>query len=433
MAEQQQAAHSSGEIGRVKTSRLSRMSDDNPLLRHPNSVITYNKMVREDAQISSIIRAITLPILRTTWRLDPAGADEDITRMVAEDLRLPVIGQTSDGESRGRVSWQEHLQYALQMLIFGHAYFEKVYEAREDGRTHLRKLAVRPQETIARVNVALDGGLESITQKAFYDGQEHVSEIDIPVERLLAYVYEDRTKSWLGESVLRPAFTPWVYKNDIIEIERIAIERTGVGLPVYTSSEDDDQEDIDFGQDLVESLRAGQTSGASIRHNAKLEVRGVSGQVYPAGEAIQRYNAEIAKAVLAHALNLDGKGGSYALADIQMGLFIQSLQTIATHIAEVATHYLIEEMVFFYTGERDAKAPKLVFDEIGMKSALTSSQVAELVNAGVILTDSTLDEHMRRQGGLPPKQAVEDWAEERAKRNEILGTQEEQSPGGENA
>ena len=412
-----------GELGRTRNKNFNANNLINlGMLAYPNNLSVYEKMATEDAQVASILRAVMLPITSTTWRIDPAGADQEVVDMVSQDLRLPIIGETASVESRGRVSWEEHLHHALQMLVYGHSYFEKVFEVREeDDRVHLRKIALRPQQTISKINVALDGGLESITQKAFFDGDKNLEEVEIPVERLLAYVHNDTKKDWIGQSVLRPAFTPWMYKQEELEVERIAIERTGMGIPVYKSSEDDDQDDIDFGQDLVESLRAGDTSGASIRNNSSLEIRGVSGQVYPAGEAIQRHNAEIAKSVLAHALNLDGKGGSYALADIQMGLFIQSLQTIASQIADIATHYLVEDMVYFYTGDKEAKSPKIVFDEIGMQSAFSSSQIAELVNAGVIFTDSALEEHLRRQGGLPEKQDVKDWAKEREERNKVLG------------
>lgn len=423
-----------GEIGRVRqSSRTVRFGGYSPLLQHPTSIATYTEMFNEDAQVASIVRAVMLPILSTTWRLDPAGASDDVVEMVSQDLRLPIIGATPSGEYRGRVSWQEHLELALFSLVYGHAYFEKVYEVREeDHRVHLRKLATRPQETISRITVDLDGGLRSITQKSYYDGDTQLEEVEIPVDRLLAYTHQDRKRDWIGQSMLAPAFKPWMYKLEELEIERIAIERTGVGLPVYTSSEDDDEEDIQWGQDLVESLRSGDTSGASIRNNSHLDIKGVSGQVYPAGDAIARHNAEIAKSMLAHVLNLDGKGGSYALAEVQMGTFIQQLHSIAAKIADVATHYLVEEMVRYYTGDTNAKAPRIVFDDIEMKRSYTSSQIAELVNAKVIYTDSTLEEHVRRQGGLPEKQSIEERAEEKQARIDLLGeTQEGDTTAGE--
>lgn len=411
-----------GEMGVVKTSSFRSFLEDNKILQHPHNIGVYSKMTREDAQVNSIIRAMMLPIQRATWRIDPAGADDDVVQMVSEDLRLPIVGQTSHEESRGRVSWREHLPHALQMLVYGHAYFEKVFEVREDGTTHLRKIAVRPQETIQKVNVEVDGGLKSIVQRSYVDGNKYHGAIEIPVERLLAYVYDDRRRDWLGQSVLRPAYLPWMYKLQEQEVESLVIERNGMGIPVYTASPDADDDEIAFGQELVESLRSGSASGASINYAADLSIKGVSGQIYSASEAINRHNGEIAKAVLAHALNLDGRGGSYALAETQMGLFIQSLETIASQIADTATHYLIEDMVYYYTGDKDAKAPKLVFDEIGMQTTLSANDLSILANSGVIFTDKVLDEHVRRQGGLPPRQDVEEWAADVAKREEVIKT-----------
>jgi hypothetical protein len=51
-------------------------------------------MGREDAQVTSVLNALWLPIERADWRLDPNGAPDEVVALVSEDLRLPVLGDS---------------------------------------------------------------------------------------------------------------------------------------------------------------------------------------------------------------------------------------------------------------------------------------------------------------------------------------------------
>ncbi|GFK19208.1 phage portal protein family protein [Corynebacterium glutamicum] len=419
----------SGERGYARPQRRSVIREDNPDLIHPRSVRTFAKMAREDAQAKSVIKAVTLPIERTTWRIAPNGADPAVARMVAEDLNLPMIGDVAaDQKSNlGKVAWQEHLPWALKMLVYGHAFFEKVYTDGSDGPQRLRKLAPRLQDTIKKIDVAYDGGLESITQKATTDRNgRFYPEVELEVSRLLAYVNEPEDMSWVGTSLLRPAYKHWIKKDDLLELEAIVLERNGMGVPTYESYSDSDQDDIDRGQEMVEGLRAGDTAGASIKKGSSLSIEGVKGQLVSPREAIVYHDSQIARSALAHALNLEGKGGSYALAEVQMDLFIQYLQAIAERIATIANKYLVEDMVEKFTGERVGPFPLITFDPVGSKKELTAEALASLVRDGVILPDKDLEEEIRRRYNLPPKRPLE---EALAEKNSERGNNEETNPG----
>ena len=397
------------ESGNAISPKWSPLVEDNWDLRWPRSVETYAKMAREDSQVKSVLKAVTLPILRTPCRVNPNGADPEVVRMVAEDLRLPVMGDSQADPtpvSGGRVAWRDHLVWALKMLTYGHSFFEVVYSDGLDGPQRLRKLAPRLQDTIARISVDRDGGLRSITQKATSIDGRSIPEVEIPVARLLAYVHEPETFDWLGTSVLRPAFKHWRLKDELLRLEQVVLERNGMGVPVYNSYSDVDQADIDRGQELVEGLRFGEDAGASLPAGSKLQVLGVTGQIVSPREAINYHDAQIARTALAHALNLEGKGGSYALAEVQMEMFIQSLQTIAEQVASTANHYLVEDMVEKFTGARRGPFPQIQFDTIDTRKALTPDGLAALKNAGIIFPDPTLEEHVRRYYELPPKAPI---------------------------
>ena len=111
----------------------------------------------------------------------------------------------------------------------------------------------------------------------------------------------------------------------------------------------------------------------------------------------------IAKAVLAHFLNLDGGGGSYALASTQSDLFIQSLQTIADWIADTATQHIVEDLVEMAFPGYDGVCPRIVVDPIASKKELSAQDIASLAANGVLQMDKDLEEHIRRTYSLPAK------------------------------
>lgn len=382
--------------------------EETPELRWPLSVEIYDRMRRQDAQVMSVLRAVSLPIRRTIWRLDPAGAKMRVTRLIADDLGLPILGQAPKPlpRTRDRFSWSEHLRLALLMLPFGHSYFEQVYRI-ENGLARLRKLGFRPQRTISRIEVAADGGLKWIEQPSIGTA----TEIKIPVSQVVAYVNDREGGNWLGQSLLRPAYKFWLLKDRALRTQSQTIARNGLGVPVYTASPQPDtvtgdertrrqQEEIDAGSLLAESFRAGDNSGAAIPFEAKLELRGVQGTLPDADPVIRYYDEQIARAVLAHFLNLGTETGSWALGSTFEEFFTLGLQTIAMQIADTASDHIVEDLVDLNFGP-DEPAPRVVFDEIGSRHAATAQAVQQLVAAGVIRPDDQLERSQRTTYGLP--------------------------------
>jgi len=382
--------------------------EETPELRWPLNVSVYDKMRRQDAQVISVIRAVTLPILRTPWRVDPNGADPQVVDLVADDLGLPVVGQGPRPvlRTRDRFSWQHHLRLALLMETFGHAFFEQVYRI-EGDRARLRKLAYRPPTTLSAINVAADGGLVSIEQ--------HMGKKPITVDRLVAYVNEREGGGWLGQSFLRPAYKFWLLKDRLLRIGAQTIDRNGLGVPIYTASELHDtvrgndrivreQEEIAKGLELARKFRSGEHAGAAIPHGATLRLAGVDGKLPDPMPVIKYYDEQIARAVLAHFLNLGGdqSTGSYALGDTFADFFVSSLQATAMDVADTTTAHVVEDLVDVNWGEQEP-APKLVWDEIGSHQAATSNAIKELVDSGALTPDQGLETFLRERYGLPQK------------------------------
>lgn len=370
-------------------------------LRWPQSIRVFARMVREDTQIKSLLSAVKLPIRRTTWRINPNGARDEVVRLVAEDLRLPILGDdgtTPLGQTGGHASFQAHLPWALRQLDYGHAFFEVIYRE-HDGRDRLHKLAYRPPSTISKIHVERDGGLAGIEQHA---GPGDKGPVRIPVEHLVAYIHDPEDMSWRGTSVLRAAYKNWVLRDRQLRLEDRVLDRNGMGVPLYTAATNDPVE-VKRGEEIARKLRSGASSGGSVPFGAKLDLKGVSGQLVSPRESIVYHDSQMARSVLAHFLNLEGKGGSYALAEVQAHTFVQSLQTIAEDIQDTFNRFVIEPLVNTAFDTDAGPYPVLTFDPIGSVNDLPLATLAVLVNAGVILPDRDLEEEVRRRGNLPPK------------------------------
>lgn len=375
-----------------------------PELRWPLCVEVYDAMRKQDAQVGSVLRAVTHPVRSTGWRVDPNGARREVVEHVARDLGLPIMGRedVASGRTKDRFSWPTHLRHALLMLPFGHMYFEQVYRIDEaTGLAHLRKLGPRMPRSIVSFDVARDGGLNGIEQRG---GTNARGTIYLPVSRLVAYVHEREGGNWAGTSLLRTAYKNWLLKDRLLRTQTMSIDRNGMGVPIYTgdSGANDPEADLAAGEAIATSVRAGDNSGAAIPAGAKLDLMGVTGKVPDAMQPIEYHDQQIARAVLAHFLNLGTQTGSWALGTTFADFFTQSLHAVAQDVAEVTTAHVVEDLVDINYGP-DEPAPRVTFDDIGSNATGLAMAIKTLVDAGVLTPDEGLEAHLRLGLGLPTK------------------------------
>lgn len=395
------------------------LDETNPDLQWPRSLDVYDRMRREDSQVGSVIRAVTLPIRRATWSIDPAGARPEVVGLVASSLGLPIKGQdvVAPVRSRGSFSWDEHLRLALLELVHGHSVFEQVYRADGD-RFRLHKLAWRPPRTISKFDVARDGGLVAIEQRSAGTG----GAVRIPVDRLVVYVNDREGANWTGQSLLRQAYKNWLLKDRILRVQALVSDRNGLGVPVYEGApapekatleaiEQWHRSERDAGLKLAKSFRAGESAGASIPSGAKLTLQGVNGTLPNTDEPIRYHDEQIARAVLAHFLNLGTETGSWALGSTFANFFTDSLNAVAGHIADVTQQHVIEDLVTVNWGP-DELAPRLVPAQIGDEQTATAEAIKVLADAGALTPDAPLEDYMRARYRLPLRTEHEPQAEE---------------------
>lgn len=370
-----------------------------PELQWPQSIQVFDRMRRQDAQVSSVLRAVTSPILRTAWSVDGTGCSDEVTAFVAANLGLPVKGAESEGDNqaplrgRDRFSWNQHLRGGLLMLPFGHSYFEQVYRYDTQGRARIRKLAPRLPHTISQVNVARDGGLVAIEQysagSAAWIGRSSANAI--PVNRLVAYVLEREGGNWLGISVLRSAYKNWLLKDKALRTWSGSIDRNGMGVPYYTAGKG--EKDLGPGRKIATSARAGDNSGAAGPEGSTFDFKGVDGQLPDIAVFVRYQDEQIARAVLAHFLNLGTQTGSWALGSTFADFFTLSLQAVADDFRETCTSHVVEDLVDINFG-RDEPAPQIAFDEIGSRGGM-QDELTLLRQAAGLEDDDDLTKFLR--------------------------------------
>jgi hypothetical protein len=380
--------------------------DPTPELQWPHSVIVYDTMLKQDAQIRSVVRGVTMPVQQVRRRLLQRNASDEVVNFVAQNIGLPIVGQTDEPppvpRERDRFSIGQHIEWALRSTVFGHMFFEQVYRL-EGDRAYLRKLAPRWPKTLSAINVAADGGLVSVEQRGLAGpGRKAIEPVEIPVSRLVAYSYEREGGSWQGNSLLRPAYKHWILKDQGLRVWADTIQRNGMGVPHYTAGED--EVSLEAGTKLAQSYRSGATAGGSGPHGSRMELLGVQGAL-PNIDAFVRYQDElIARAVLAHFMNLGQTQGtgSFALGSSFIDFFIMSLEGLASFVDSTFTQHVIEDLVDLNFGPEEP-APEMVHDPIGQNPSSIVTAVQTLIAAGAIFPDPALDAFVRQVVGLPPK------------------------------
>ncbi len=386
--------------------------DDHELpaeLRWPTSVRTYRRM-RLDAQVQSLLKATWMPILRTPWRLDGSGCRREVAEHCSRNLGLPLVGQDDTPRptrTRGRFSWAQYLRHVMLADVYGHSGFNQVYRIDDQtGLAHIRKLLWIPPWTISDIKVAADGGLVEVRQDL--PGTQPV-----PVSELVWHTNEREGANWLGLSLLRSAFKPWLLKDRLARVGVLSIERNGMGVVVYTAPERDPMSDPDGskstadiaeGLKIATSVRSGESAGASLAHTAKLELQGVSGTLPDATVLIRYLDEQMARAFLGHFLNLGTETGSWALGSTFADFFTLSLQAKGEEIADTTTQHVVEDLVDVNWGP-DEPAPRVVFDEIGSQSPVTAEALKLLRDAGLLDEDDVLKQFLRVKYRLPKRPA----------------------------
>lgn len=383
-----------------------------PELRWPTSVFTYAQM-QHDPQLAAILKAYAYPIVRAGWHLDPMGARPEVVTFVADDLGITVKGdERSPSGARVRgVRWAEHLRAVLpSLLIYGYSAFEQEAPIGPDGKAHLTALHERSQSTFSEIRADRNGQLEGAYQyNAPRDAQGHA--IPIPATQLQWYAHERRGSAWQGNSLLRPAYGPWLLKREMLRVLAISSRRHGAGVPTMEAlpGTTPGPGQMEAAQRQASAVRAGDTAGMSVPPGFRFALTGLTGSVPDTLGYVRYLDQQMTRMALAGIVDLgDTQRGSRALGEVFVDLMLLALQEVADQVAADVTAQTVARIVEWNWGITEP-VPAVVCEDVGAIHETTAESLALLLNAGALSTDPALEEYIRSTWKLPVRDPSTPW------------------------
>lgn len=382
-----------------------------PELRWPGSVNAYTQM-RTDSQLSGLMRAMTYPIRRYKFMIDPNGARPEIVQGIADDMNLDIAGQEprARGRRKGRFSFGDYRQHALLALIYGHMPFEqlgKVVTISDggDGLWHLRKLDPRMPETIWQINVADDGGLISIKQNiakwsgGLTTGVGLGSSPEIPVDRLVWFAWEKEGANWVGRSMFRDCYKNWLVKDRLIRVDAINHERAG-GIHIAKAPQGASPAEIQRLNEMAQSAIVAEGGGGAVPYGAEYDIKKVGGGT-DVIQSIKYHDESMARLFLHMFIQLgQTETGSRALGQSFIEYAFIAQKTVAEWFIDVTNEHVIEDWVDWNYGEEE-QVPLLTYVIEEEDEHLAVTELVALIDAGAVVVDQELEDSLRERYKLP--------------------------------
>ena len=341
-----------------------------PELRGKNAIRKYREMRDNDSTIGAVMYAAEQVLRDVKLKVEPANDTEEAKR------EADFVESIFDDMDH---SLDDHIAESLSSLSYGFAWFEVVYKRRvgptkrspkkhskyTDGRLGVRKIACRAPWTVSRFDVEpKSGDVLGIYQDVGYATGKHY----IPTTKSLYYRTTVLNGDPSGRSILRNAYSSYVYLNNLQSIEAIAVERELAGIPVaripseYLSS-DASAAQSGFVGNLQQILRDVKFNEQGYiitpsdtypdKDGSPTNIRLVDIELMSSNgkrnldidPIVRRYQHDIARSVLSEFLMLGGgNNGSYALSKSKTDLFLRALESYIQAIVDVLNKQLVERL-----------------------------------------------------------------------------------------
>lgn len=355
-------------------------------LTWPNDIKIYDKMERSDSQVKATLLLLELPLRSTNWFIQPKDKSRK-AKKIADFIEGTLFSNM--------FSFDELLKNICTMFTFGHSAFEKVFEVKK-GFLQWKKFAIRPQSTLYDFIYDDVGDITNIQQ---YLINKSFSIVDIPIDKLLLFSYDMKQGDYRGRSVLRSAYKHWSIKEFLYKITNIGIERNFVGTPTIKLPPNADDNDKEKAKEIVTSIRSNENSGITIPEDFILELFEGKRTLMDVLPYIEYHDKLISRSILAQFINLDSSGGSYALGQGQMDLFLMLLNASGNYICNIINTHAIRQLVD-YNFASDLY-PELKFKMLGDEKIIDSIKL--MADGKIVIPDKDLEAFVRELLKLPEK------------------------------
>jgi hypothetical protein len=375
--------------------------DYNRDLDWPQNIAVWERIFKSDGTARAVERAVTLPIRATQMGVEPP-TDTPRDREIAERAEAALRGMAR--------SWENVLWHQLLYLRYGFYLLEIVWTQR-GGLYTFEDLAPRPPKTVHRWYTDERGSLAGIQQRVWTPSNAgfgalatgEYKYLDIEAARLLHLVNEGEAGNFAGESIARPMYKHWKMADTIERIAAIGVERREIGTEYAHMSQEAQQADVDAVAAALASLHA-QEKGYIV-FPPTVSDKGIFGQGEGRSttmELIAHHKREMTRSYMTEFLSMGSGGtGSYAQHRDKSAFFLLALKAVADYIADTNSRCLIRPFVDLNFGPQ-AEYPRLNFGRLDTRNIAEYAQaIMQLVNAGALTVERTLEEALRNDLDLP--------------------------------
>jgi hypothetical protein len=384
-------------------------------LRGSTGMKNLRIMSDNDPTVGAILMGITMLTRGARWSFEPADASPAAAEAAAF---MQSVMDDMD------ITFEDFLDDAMTMLVYGFSLFEIVMKRRADGRIGVRKLGPRPQWTIDRFDVDDSGSrMLGAWQNSIYTGTVY-----LPADRLLHMKVKSAYADPAGKSILRNAYRSYRYVTNIQEYEAVAIERELNGLPVGRIPAEYLDPNADASKlAFVEKFKAilrdvkrneqgyllipsdvyedadGKVSNQRMVDFELLASKGT--RDIDTNKSIVRHQQDMARSVLADFLMLGSNDrGSFAMSKSKTDIFVKSMRSILNSVAAPINRQLVPK-IWEANSFDPALMPKIQYEnlapvDLDVLGGFIRSMA--LANAN-IFPDLGIENALLNAAGLPPK------------------------------
>lgn len=349
-------------------------------LRWPECINTYKRMAKDGA-IAPALELVEMMIARVPWTVKVPEGYEEKLKFQANYLR-----QVKDDMDH---SWDSAIRQIVSFNRYGFACVEKVYGYREkakgskydDGLVRIKKLALRPQDTIESWVTRNKGrDLAGFNQYVILpsnsgiNGNDFVnggSTADLTTVGVTKFIKRAKFLHFRnsplkdnpeGTSPLNGAWQAWKYKQAYQESEAIAVAQDSNGFkvlylpPQYMAADASDENKAVFEEykkilaNMHQAKQSGMILPLILDENGnkmfEFDIKSVTGQKsYDTNAIIGRYTSEILTALFADFLALGSSGsGSFSLAETKVSIIEMTLESKLNEIKDQLNNDLVRQI-----------------------------------------------------------------------------------------
>ena len=384
-------------------------------LRGTQGMRNLRIMSDNDPTVGAILMGITMLTRGARWSFEPADASPaaaeaaEFMQSVMDDMEL---------------TFEDFLDDAMTMLVYGFSLFEIVMKRRADGRIGVRKLGPRPQWTIDRFEVDDSGSkMLGAWQNSIYQGMVY-----LPADRLLHMKVKSAYADPAGKSILRNAYRSYRYVTNIQEYEAVAIERELNGLPVgrIPSEYLDPNADasklafVEKFKTILRDVKRNEQGYLLIPSDVYEDADGkISGQRMvdfellaskgtrdiDTNKSIVRHQQDMARSVLADFLMLGSNDrGSFAMSKSKTDIFVKSMRSILNSVAAPINRSLVPK-IWESNAFDPALMPRIQYENLApVDLDVLGGFIRSLALANAnVFPDLGIEYALLNAAGLPPK------------------------------